>query len=78
MVGSVGVRGMFGVGQLNENGEHLFCFFAMNEFCIMNTMFVKKRIHQYTWQHPGMKIWHCIDYVLTHHSQHYCTDAMVT
>ena len=44
----------------------------------MNTIFAKRRIHQYTWQHPGTKIWHCIDYVLMRHSQRrYCTDAMV-
>ena len=41
----LGVRDMFGVGKLNENGEHLLSFCAMNELCIMNTMFTKKRIH---------------------------------
>jgi len=65
----LGVGGMFGVGKLNENGEHLLSFCAMNELCIMNTMFAKKRIHQYTWQHPGTKVWHCIDYILMCHSQ---------
>ena len=44
----------------------------------MNTMFQKKRINQYTWQHPGAKLWHCIDYVLLHQSQHLCcTDVTV-
>ena len=38
----LGVRGMFGVGRLHENGEHLLGFCAMNELCIMNTMFAKK------------------------------------
>ena len=74
----LGVRGMFGVGRLNENGEHLLGFCALNGLYVMNTMFAKRRIHQYTWQHPGTKIWHCIDYVLMRHSQRcYCTDAMV-
>ena len=68
----------FGVGRLNENREHLLIFCTMNGLCVMNTMFAKKRIYQYTWQHPGTKIWHCIDYVLMCHSQrHYCSDAEV-
>ena len=33
----LGVRGMFGVGRLNENGEHLLSFCALNELCVMNT-----------------------------------------
>ena len=71
------VKGMFGVGHLNEKGEHLLTFCAVNELCVMNTMFAKKRIYQYTWQHPETKVWHCIDYVLMCHSQrHYCTDAI--
>ena len=76
----LGVKGMFSVGHLNENGEHLltFCTCVLNELCVMNIMFAKKRIYQYTWQHPRKKIWHCIDYVLMRHSQqHYCTDAKV-
>jgi len=43
----LGVRGMFGVGKLNENGEHLLSFCALNELCLMNTMFAKKRIPVY-------------------------------
>jgi len=35
-------------------------------------MFEKKRIQQYTWQHPGTKNWHCIDYVLMCQSQRFC------
>ena len=44
----LGMRGKFGVSQLNKNGEYLLGFCAMNELCIMNTMFAKKRIYQYT------------------------------
>jgi len=40
----------------------------------MNTMFEKKRIQLYTWQHPGIKI----GTVLMRQSQHYCcTDVTV-
>ena len=45
---------------------------------VMNTMFQIKRIHQYTWQHPGSKQWHCIDYVLMRKNQKmYCVDVLV-
>ena len=51
-----GVRGEFEVGKMNDIGEHLLSFCAINELCIMNTLFAKKRIHQCTWQHPGTKL----------------------
>ena len=57
------VLGCHGVGRVNENGEALLSWCAQNEMAVMNTMFQKKRIHQYTWQHPGSKQWHCIDYM---------------
>ena len=71
-----GVRGEFEVGKMNDIGEHLLSFCAINELCIMNTLFAKKRIYQCTWQHPGTKLWYCIDYVLMCHSQYqYCSDV---
>ena len=70
-----GVRGQHGVGQVNENGEALLSWCAQNGLAVMNTMFQKKRIHQYTWQHPGSKQWHCIDYVQSQRSQ--CCDVRV-
>ena len=30
----------------------------------MNMHFKKKNILKFTWQHPGSKQWHCIDYVI--------------
>jgi len=30
----------------------------------MNTLFEKANVFKCTWQHPGMKHWHCIDYVI--------------
>ena len=70
---------MFGVGQLNENGEHLFCFFAMNELCIMNTIYVCKEedssVYMATSRNENMALYClCIDASLTTT----CTDAMVT
>ena len=73
-----GVRGCHGVGHVNENGEALLSWCAQNEMDVMNMMFQKKRIHQYTWQHPGSKQWHCIDYVLIRKNQkRYCVDVSV-
>jgi len=44
----------------------------------MNTCFKKKNIHKYTWQHPGNKQWHCIDYVIMRQKQRkLCQDAGV-
>ena len=59
-----GTRGLYGVGKCNESGEALLSFCAVNELIIMNTMFMKSEAHKYTWQHPGSKKWHCIDYIL--------------
>ena len=59
-----GVRGCHGAGKMNESGEALLSFCALNELTIMNTCFEKKNINKYTWQHPGSKKWHCIDYVM--------------
>jgi len=34
-----GVRGYHGVGEMNESGENLLSFCAMNELVVMNAMF---------------------------------------
>ena len=59
-----GVKGVHGVGRMNEAGADLLSFCALNDLTIMNTCFEKKDIHKFTWQHPGSKQWHCIDYVI--------------
>ena len=67
-----------GVGKMNENGEALLTYCALNELAIMNTTFEKKNIHKYTWQHPGSKQWHCIDYIIMRQAQRrLCYDAAV-
>ena len=35
------VQGSFGVGKVNESGEALLSFCAINQLCVMNTMFEK-------------------------------------
>ena len=44
-------------------------FCAVNGLTVMNTWYEKKDIYKYTWQHPGSKMWHCIDYILMRQSQ---------
>ena len=58
------IRGYHGVGKLNESGEALLLFCALNRLTILNTYFEKKNIHKNTWQHPGSKKWHSIDYII--------------
>ena len=44
----------------------------------MNTFFEKRSIYKYTWQHPGSKKWHCIDYILMKERQKWlCSDVGV-
>ena len=73
-----GVRGLHGVGKMNEAGEVLLSFCALNEMAIMNTYFQKKTSHKHTWQHPGSKKWHCIDFVIMRKNQRrLCNDVFV-
>ena len=73
-----GVRGKHGVGKTNEAGTSLLTFCALNGLTVMNTWFEKKDMCKYTWQHPGNKKWHCIDYNLMHQTQRkFCHDVSV-
>ena len=56
-----GVRGLRGVGKMNEAGEALLSFCALNEMAIMNTYFQKKTSLKHTWQHPGSEICGVLD-----------------
>ena len=57
------MRGRHSVGQMNEAGEVLL---------------QKKSIHKYTWQHPGSKQWHYIDYLIMRQRQRQmCCDVSV-
>ena len=72
-----GVRGLYGMGKMNEAGEALLSC-ALNEMAIMNAYFQKKMSHKNTWQHPGSKKWHCIDYVIMRKNQRrLCNDVFV-
>jgi len=58
------VLGQHGVGQVNGNGLKLLSFCASNDLSVSNTFFMHKSAHKYTWQHPGGRHKHMIDYVL--------------
>jgi len=46
---------------------------------VCNERYEKMDMHKYAWQHPGSKMWHCIDYnILIHQSQRkLCCDVSV-
>lgn len=44
-----GVRGYHGVGEMNESGENLLSFCAMNELIVMITMFEKASVFKYSY-----------------------------
>ena len=73
-----GMRGFDGVGKMNKAGVTPLSFCALNELTIENTCSEKKTLHKYTWQHPGSKQWHCIDYVIMRQKQRWlCRDVTV-
>ena len=59
------VRGPCGIGECDEASSELLSFACTNEISICNGWFEKKVIHKVTWQHPGSKKWHCMDYAMT-------------
>jgi hypothetical protein len=72
------IVGKFGVDQRNEAGDNLVEFCALNGLRIMNTVFKKRDRLKHTWQHPGTKNWHCIDYVMFRQTQsRKCTNVEV-
>ena len=60
----------------DEMGAELLFFCVLNELAITNTHFEKKQIHKQTWQHPGNKKMHCIDYMIMRQSQQRVCDDM--
>ena len=57
----------------NNNGRRLVDFCNYNNLAITNTLFPHKKIHQYTWHHPGQKNGeHVLDYILINAQYRYC------
>ena len=69
------VKEPHGYGDANEE---LLSFLTINKAAVCNTWFQKRSIHKATWQHPGTKQWHCIDFAIVCQSQRKtCLDASV-
>ena len=62
-------RGPHGIGELNEAGRELLSFLSTNEATVCYTWFEKRPARKATWQHPGTKQWHCIDFIIMRQSQ---------
>ena len=74
----MGVLGCHGIGKVNDQGMAFLQFCMINSLTIMNTWFEKRAYQKQTWQHPGTKAWHCIDYVLMRQNQRkLCNDTQV-
>ena len=58
------VMGRHGLGVMNENGERLCDFCAMNELLITGTLFPHRDIHKATWVSPDGDTKNQIDHVL--------------
>ena len=73
-----GTIGRFGAGELNENGERLLNFCALNDMVVTNTLFQHRPCHQHTWFHPAQSSHsgHMLDYVLV--SQQFCSSILDT
>ena len=58
-----GTIGQFGPGELNENGERLLDFCALNDLVVTNTLFQHRPCRQHTWFHPAQPSWagHMLD-----------------
>ena len=69
--------GQHGLGKANEASLDLLSFCAMNNLALMN-IFQKNDIYKQMWQHPGIKAWHCIDFiVMRQHQRKKCLDVQV-
>ena len=47
------IMGTYGLGQMNENGEHFADLCALNQLVIGGSIFPHKRIHKATWISPN-------------------------
>ena len=58
------IMGRGGLGDVNENGEELVDFCALNGLSIGGTLFPHKRVHKATWISPDGVTENQIDHIL--------------
>ena len=56
--------GAFGIGKINENGQHLLELSAKFQLCVANTYTQCKDHHNASWMHPRSMTWHQLDLIL--------------
>jgi hypothetical protein len=59
-----GILGKFGLGNMNERGENLLQFCAINNLAISNTLFQHSETRRVTWVSPNMITKNQIDYII--------------
>ena len=62
------VAGKFGLGNGNERGERMLQFCAINNLCIVNTLYKHKNSRLVTWISPDCKTRNQIDYIIVQKS----------
>lgn len=60
-----GCIGRYGVGRMNENGQRLLEFCAVEGLAVTNTFFDGNHRRRVSWRHPRSGHWHQLDFVLT-------------
>ena len=67
------VLGNYGLGKINDRGEKLLNFCAVNDMCICNTMFKQKKpSRQWMWESPDQKTHNKIDYIMINNKYKNC------
>src|SRR5713101_6851920 len=75
-INNIPLIGKFGLGNRNERGDLLEEFLGKQQLYIMNTFFMKKEKHKWTWRGPNGTTKNEIDYILTN-KKHIVHDVSV-
>ncbi|XP_072037122.1 craniofacial development protein 2-like [Amphiura filiformis] len=71
------ILGKHGYGEVNQRGEKLLNFCAVNDLCISNTIFKQKKdSRQWTWESPDQRTHNKIDYIMISNKWKNCVCKM--
>ena len=62
------VCGKFSIGDINESGEKLLQFCALNKLCVTNTLYKHKHQRLVTWRSPDNRTQNQIDFIIIQQS----------